>query len=152
INSTKLLIAAQQDEYLQPLAPDRLGEDFLAEELASTGVPALLRDLLSAQISEPDIVSMRRCLAILVAGANRHEILRTALLDQLARQPTFALYNTQGLIEFVLSYAPDELTSSVAAVFPDSIYDNADSRILALTTRAIDSLPGDASPILRARL
>jgi tetratricopeptide (TPR) repeat protein len=111
---------------LNPLRPDRLGEDFVAITLAPENYPELAEDL--APIVNDTQVA--RALTVLARGASRHPHVHEAMTALLARNPTARIgiamavatqVDAPELVDVLarLGYAP-ELSAAVLENLPDS--------------------------------
>ncbi|MFJ3101803.1 hypothetical protein [Streptomyces sp. NPDC086835] len=109
---------ASKHQYLIPLRPDRLGEDYLAEYLSRHPQDREhLSHLLTTEASKGSIesTSRRRCLRILAAASQRHPTARETLWAALRARPDIA---TTPVIRAVINNAPRDLAELVSANIP----------------------------------
>jgi hypothetical protein len=136
---------------LQPLRPDRLGEDLVGTALSSnphTG--ALLAELLAEL--DPSLgvneLSVRRCLIVLAAAAIRHEGAAETLFAMLERHRHLCALAPATVVRLVAERAPYPV--AVEAALPS--YSTELLRPAAmLAQRLYDALPATATPAQRAR-
>jgi hypothetical protein len=145
---------------LLPLQPDRLGEDFAGEYIATHDHAAeRLADLAGSQ-AEDSPFDLRRCVIVLAAAAGRHPAAAEALRVLLDRRPGLAATGGASVVRFVTRHAPDQLAGRVCAELPTHPaqagpelprYD-ADLVVPAieLTRRVLADLPAAAPAELRA--
>ena len=131
---------------LTPLRPDRLGEDFVAEHLASHRRSVDLLERVAA-----DAPGVRRALIVLAASADRHAHVREVLWSLLTRDPSLARHAAAPLIDAVIAHAPVAVCAAVHDALP--LYR---TELLESAPRLIEHLlavlPPDAPTRYRASL
>jgi len=151
----------QSARALEPLVPDRLGEDFIAELMPPAnrgtqhgdswlaGVPA---QLLPSSGGLPSYGSA--VLSVLVETARRWEHVRTDyLVPLLLDRPRLVLGAAGAALVTLAGYADLELLTALDAVLPEQRHVELDSGIAALTRRLTDyAVAQTADEATRARL
>jgi tetratricopeptide (TPR) repeat protein len=148
---------ATTEAALVPLRPDRLGEDFVARHLADhpRAAEGLERLLLrwSDNPGEPAITdTLRRCLIVLAAAADRHEVVRPVLWAVL-EQSTSIVAHVSGpvLLTLMAAAAPVALCGTVLLRLPEYHTDLLQTAA-ALAKHVVGHLRADADPNLRVEL
>lgn len=132
---------------LEPLRPDRLGEDFLADLMpgidpggmrGDSWMAAIPRQLLTQPVGPPP--GWRpAAMSVLVETARRWEHVRQGyLVPLLIEQPGLALTGGGAVLVKLAGYADIELLKALATVLPEQRHVELDSGIAALTKRLTD--------------
>src|SRR6266566_2924518 len=149
---------------LSPLQPDRLGEDFVGNYLATYPHPIeKIVSLIGAEDNAPDeakTLDLRRCMIVLAAAASRHQAATKTICTLLGRWPALAAHGGATVVQFVADHAPSDLADTVSTALPmheaelGPALPKYDADLLGpaadLTHRAVNELPADAPPGLRA--
>ena len=137
---------------LQPLRPDRLGEDLVGAHLASnphTG--ALLAELL-AELDPSlgvDELAVRRCLIVLAAAAARHDGAATTLFTLLEQHRHLCALAPATVVRLVAERATATVAAIVEAALPSYSTELLRPAVM-LAQRLYDALPATATPAQRA--
>jgi tetratricopeptide (TPR) repeat protein len=147
---------ATTEAALVPLRPDRLGEDFIARYLADhpRAAETLERLLLrwSDSPDEPGITdTLRRCLIVLAAAADRHEVVRSVLWAVLERSTSIAAHVSAPVLQTLIAAAPVALCGTVLLRLPEYRTDLLQTAA-ALAKHVVLHLRADADPGLRVEL
>ena len=137
---------------LQPVRPDRFGEDFVGTYLHDRphGVELLTKLVTDdAEMAPGGALGLRRCLIVLAAAAARHAAARGTLWSILGSRPSLTQEGGAPVLRAVVDYAPDDMADAVHRALPsystDLLRPAAD-----LARRLTDALPADAAPEQRA--
>ncbi|MGH3568804.1 MAG: hypothetical protein ACRDRH_22810, partial [Pseudonocardia sp.] len=136
---------------LQPVRPDRFGEDFVATYLRDRPhAVELLTTLATGDSAVPgDALGLRRCLIVLAAAAARRVAAREALWSILRSRPALVLVGGAPVLRAVVDHAPDTVADAVDRALPQ--YSTELLRLAAdLAERLIATLPPDTPPQQRA--
>jgi Tetratricopeptide repeat len=140
---------------LEPLRPDRLGEDFLAHTISRGWGRALVAALVKswdadeASTEVEAVLPTRRALTVLAAAGSRHDEVARCLFDLLDTEPRLVHHASGEVIRLVTEKAPPKSLERVDAALPLFNIDLLrPARDLAL--RLLDELPTDAHPAQRA--
>jgi tetratricopeptide (TPR) repeat protein len=141
---------------LVPLRPDRLGEDFVARHLADHPRAAeTLERLLLRWSDEPgDPVTadaLRRCLIVLAAAADRHEVVRLVLWAVLEQSASIATQVSGPVVLRLIAAAPVALCGTVLVRLPEYRTDLLQTAA-ALAKHVVRHLRADTDPKLRVEL
>jgi hypothetical protein len=141
----------RNDEVLSPLHPDRLGEDFVGQCLHESWARSHVESLLSTATENTflDSITIRRCLSVLAATAERHDAAKAALFAALEAEPQLASQAPSSVLRLVIDSADDELAQAVDRALPPF-----STEVLGaardLSQRLLDALPSDAQTYQRA--
>jgi tetratricopeptide (TPR) repeat protein len=141
---------------LVPPRPDRLGEDFVARYLADHPRAAeTLERLLLRWSDNPDgpvtTDTLRRCLIVLAAAADRHEVVRSVLWAVLEQSRSIAAYVSGPVLQTLIAAAPVALCGTVLLRLPEYRTDLLQTAA-ALAKHVVLHLSADADPGLRVEL
>ena len=138
---------------LQPLRPDRLGEDFVGTYLCDRPHAAkMLTNLLGHHegIVGSGIAGLRRCLAVVAAAAARHAAAQEMLWAILRTRPTLATLAGALVLQTVVDAAPDDVADAVDRALPIDCSAELLAVAVDLAKRLLVALPADATPDERA--
>jgi tetratricopeptide (TPR) repeat protein len=139
-------------EALEPLRPDRLGEDLVGQHLAQFPHDwELLGDLLvqvEGMTARADPVTVRQCLLVLTAAAARHEATSVCLFAILGKYPRLAECAPEPTVRLVTERAPLDLAEVIEGALPENAELVRPARDLA--RRLYACLAPDCRPELRA--
>ncbi|MFL6121177.1 tetratricopeptide repeat protein [Actinophytocola sp.] len=147
---------APTEAALAPLRPDRLGEDFVARHLADHPRAAkTLERLLLRWSDNPDepatTDTLRRCLIVLAAAADRHEVVRPVLWTVLERSTSIVAHVSGPVLLTLVAAAPVALCGTVLLRLPEYHTDLLQAAA-ALAKHVVAHLRADADPNLRVEL
>ncbi|MGH3760192.1 tetratricopeptide repeat protein [Actinophytocola sp.] len=147
---------ATTEAALVPLRPDRLGEDFVARRLADHPRAAeTLERLLLRWSDDPDdpvtTDALRRCLIVLAAAADRHEVVRPVLWAVLEQSQSLATQVSGPVLLTLIAAAPVALCGTVLLRLPEYRTDLLQTAA-ALAKHVVRHLRADADPNLRVEL
>lgn len=143
-----------------PLQPDRLGEDFVGEYVATHDHAVERLADLAGTSAEDSPFDLGRCVIVLAAAAGRHPATAEALRVLLDRRPGLGASGGASVVRFVTRHAPNQLAERVCAELPTHPAKagptlpqyEADLVVPAveLTGRVLADLPADVPPEVRA--
>jgi tetratricopeptide (TPR) repeat protein len=155
-------VTSGPDRVLEPLRPDRLGEDFLADLMPACTPGATRGDTWMATIPSQLLAAPAgtfpgcapAALTVLVETGRRWEHVRQRYLRPvLLGQPDLALTGSGAALVTLAGYADVELLAAIGTVLPRQRHVELDSGIAALTMRLTDyGLTQAADDTERAKL
>ncbi len=132
---------------LAPLRPDRFGEDYIAQRLTTEPRAAELLHRILDQ-GPPGEDTIRRCLVVLAAVADRHEAIRPILWSLLDNRQ-LAARASAAVIQTAIDHAPPTTCQVIEAALPRYRIDLLQVAA-ALTAHILDALPSTTPPATRA--
>jgi tetratricopeptide (TPR) repeat protein len=133
---------------LAPLRPDRFGEDFVAQRLTTEPRTAeLLHQVLDTELLSEDAI--RRCLIVLAAVADRHEVTRPILWSLLDDRRLAACVSAS-VIQTAIDHAPQATCRAIEDALPRYRVDLLQAAAV-LTAHIVGTLPTTTSPATRGR-
>lgn len=135
-----------QHGFLNPLRPDRFGEDFIAQLLGKPGILRWLRGLLLELNQSPSNFTstvVRNCLAVISMAAMRHESAQEALFILLGECPSLVRHANDLVLRTVIDNAPYAVAEKVEDALPQHSLGNL-RYACALAVRLVNELPSGA--------
>lgn len=127
---------------LEPLAPDRLAEDFIGHHLhRNPDAAALIRSLIEDD-SGVDDDAVRRCLAMLAASGLRHPASADLLYELFHWAPGLVGYASRPVIDFLAQHAPVDVLERIQPQIANRDV-NLVRPALLIAQRLYDALPAD---------
>ena len=141
---------------LQPLRPDRFGEDFVGVHVrdrphaAGLLIGMLTTDGRSGQADTVGEAGVRRCLTVVAAAAARHEAAQEVLWAVLRAEPRLGASGSALVLRMVVDTAPDDIAEALDRALP--VRCGTELLVVAadLAGRTYAALPADVAPKVRA--
>jgi len=136
---------------LQPIRPDRFGEDLIAAVLRKQPHALELLTHLTTNTNADSLnrAALRRCLIVLAATATRHPTAADGLRTLIRARPELAVIGGATVLNTVVTLAPHDVADTTDQVLP-----RYDTELLQpacdLAQRLTDTLTPDTTPAARA--
>ncbi|MEU8330060.1 tetratricopeptide repeat protein [Micromonospora sp. NPDC048839] len=129
-------------QILNPLHPDRLGEDYIGQNLAKNAAYRTASSLLSGHVSEDAI---RQALHVLAASSERHDSSAQMLVEAFEEQPTLVRNSTALILNRLTQISCRSLLLRVASHVPSFDLD-LNRAAYELAVNLADNAPSGTSP------